>query len=395
MSERRPTVWQITRYFLILGATGFGGPAALANYMRRDLAEKRGWLSEEEYERGLAIASACPGPLAYQLGVYCGYVTNGVLGGVMVAMSFALAPFAIVTAASAIYVHYASTDWVRGLFYGVGPVVVALIFKASLNLGTKTLKRDVAAGIFALVALAVTILFQKELVGLFLVAGVAGIFVFRPHEKQPTRVEAPATTTVRAHGWPLLLGIVPAAASPQVLDLFVFFFKTGLLVFGSGLVVVSFVKAYVVDQYHWMSDRAFLDAVAMGLVTPGPVVITATFVGFIVAGFAGALAATIGIFLPSVIFTIAGTPLLIRYRNNPSVQGFVRGVTVAVVGALAGTTYLVAYPVVRDWLTVLVLLVVFGVQRFRPKVPDQMVVAFGAAAGLVAYPLLRPEWMLR
>jgi chromate transporter len=204
----------------------------------------------------------------------------------------------------------------------------------------------------------------------------------------------PAAPKVRAYAAPLLLALVPAAATPAALDLFAFFFRTGLLVLGSGLVVVSFVKAYVVDQYHWMNDRTFLDAVAIGMVSPGPVVITATFVGFIVAGFTGALAATAGIFLPSVLFTVAGTPILLRYRNNPQVQGFVRGVTVAVVGVLAGTTYLVARPVVRDWLTVFLLLAVLLAPRIRKGIPDQVLVAAGAVIGLIAYPILRPEWMV-
>jgi chromate transporter len=190
-----------------------------------------------------------------------------------------------------------------------------------------------------------------------------------------------------------LLALASAAAPAAATDLFVFFFRTGLLVFGSGLVVVSFVKAYVVDQYHWMNDRTFLDAVAIGMVSPGPVVITATFVGYVVAGIGGALAATVGIFLPSVLFTVAGTPLLLRYRNNLHVQGFVRGVTVAVVGVLAGTTYLVARPVVRDGLTALVLLVVLLAPRLRKRIPDQLLVLLGAVIGLVAYPLLRPAWM--
>jgi chromate transporter len=394
--DSRPTLWEINRYFLILGATGFGGPVALANYMRRDLAEQRHWLSEEEYDRGLAIATACPGPLAYQLGVYCGYIMHGVLGGVLVALSFAFAPFVLVTAAAMIYVQYASTDWLRGLFYGIGPVVVALIFRACVNLGTKTLRRETPAWIVAALALIITILVQQELIGLFLAAGMLGIVLFKPKPKPlPTAESAPPSQTVRTHAVPWVLALIPAAATASATDLFSFFFRTGLLVFGSGLVVVSFVKAYVVNQYHWMNDRTFLDAVAIGLVSPGPVVITATFVGYIVAGVLGALAATVGIFLPSVLFTVAGTPLLLRYRNNPYVQGFVRGVTVAVVGVLGGTAYLVARPVIRDWLTAAILLGVLLAPRLRKKIPDQAFVAVGAAIGLIAYPLLRPEWMAR
>jgi chromate transporter len=364
--------------------------------MRRGLAERRRWLSDEEYDRGLAIATACPGPLAYQLGVYCGYITHGVPGGVLVALSFAFAPFVLVTVTAALYVHYAASDWIRGLFYGIGPVVVALILRACWSLGIKTLRRERRAWLVAAAALGITILVQRELTALFIAAGALGIFIFKPQAVASVGDEpapSPAGQRARVQAVPVLLALASAAAPAAATDLFVFFFRTGLLVFGSGLVVVSFVKAYVVDQYHWMNDRTFLDAVAIGMVSPGPVVITATFVGYVVAGIGGALAATVGIFLPSVLFTVAGTPLLLRYRNNLHVQGFVRGVTVAVVGVLAGTTYLVARPVVRDGLTALVLLVVLLAPRLRKRIPDQLLVLLGAVIGLVAYPLLRPAWM--
>jgi chromate transporter len=394
----QPSLWDVVGYFLRLGATGFGGPVALANYMRRDLVERAGWFTEEEYERGLAVATACPGPLAYQLGVYCGYVKYGLAGGVAVGLAFALAPFVIVVAVAAIYVHFSSAVWIRSLFYGVGPVVVALILKACWNLGLKTLKRETAAWIVAGVALVATIVFQRELTILFVAAGLLGIYLFAPRQSQKVvRVAAepaPQPLTLKSSAAPLLL----AAAIPSVVptiawQLFAFFFKTGLLVFGSGLVVVSFVKAYVVDQYHWLGDRAFLDAVAVGMVSPGPVVITATFVGYLVGGFAGAVAATVGIFLPSILFTVVGTPLLIRYGKNRRVAGFVRGVTVAVVGVLAGTTYLVGKPVIGDWLTVAIAVAVLVAPRIRKGIPDQAFVGAGAIIGLVAYPLLRPTWM--
>ncbi len=383
-----------------MGATGFGGPVALANYMRKDLVERDAWFTEEEYDRGLAVATACPGPLAYQLGVYCGYVKYGIAGGAAVGVAFALAPFLIVVVVAMIYVHFSNAVWIRSLFYGVGPVVVALILKACWNLGLKTLKRETLAWGVAGVALAATIVLQRELTLLFVVAGILGVFVFRPRKAAapvpppPELADPPSQATVRATAWPIALAAaVPAAVPTAAWSLFAFFFKTGLLVFGSGLVVVSFIKAYVVDQYHWLGDRAFLDAVAIGMVSPGPVVITATFVGYLVGGFAGALAATVGIFLPSILFTAVGTPLLIRYGKNPRVAGFVRGVTVAVVGVLAGTTYLVGKPVIGDWLTGLIAIAVLVAPRLRKGIPDQVFVGASAAIGLIAYPLLRPTWM--
>lgn len=394
-----PTLWNVVAYFLLLGATGFGGPVALANYMREHLVERDGWFTEEEYERGLAVATACPGPLAYQLGVYCGYVKYGVIGGIAVGIAFALAPFAIVVTAAAIYVHFANATWIRSLFYGVGPVVVALILKACWNLGKKTLKREVPAWIVAGVALLATIIFQRELTVLFVAAGLLGVVLFAPRKSRDSASRAqadvkPTTLNVRSVTIPVMLAAALPVVTPAIAwKLFAFFFKTGLLVFGSGLVVVSFIKAYVVDQYHWLGNRAFLDAVAIGMVSPGPVVITATFVGYLVGGFVGALAATIGIFLPSILLTLVGTPLLIRYGKNPRIAGFVRGVTVAVVGVLAGTTYLVGKPVIGDWITMLIAVAVLIAPRIKKGIPDQFFVAAGALVGLLAYPLLHPTWM--
>lgn len=380
--RRPPTLPDLVRYFLTLGATGFGGPVALANYMRRDLVEKRGWLDEASYDRGLAIATACPGPMAYQLGVYCGYITYGVPGALAIALAFALPPFAIVTTAAALYQSFAGAAVTRGLFYGIGPVVVALILRASWTLGRKTLKRDYPAWAVALVACAVTIALQQELAWLFLAAGVLGIFAFAPRAKSaPSASIKPAAEKARAFSLPALLAVI-APSSALAPSLFWFFFKTGFLVFGSGLVVVSFVKTYVVDQFHWLSNQTFVDAVAIGLISPGPVVITATFVGYAVDGFAGAVASTLGIFLPSIALTIVATPLLLRYSSHPRVAGFVRGVTVAVVGVLAGTTYLIGRPVIVDAFTIAVFLFVLLLPFAVKRIPDPAFVAFGAVLGI-------------
>jgi chromate transporter len=391
----RPSLTQLVVYFLKLGATGFGGPVALANYMRADLFERRKWFTEDEYEQGLAIATALPGPMAYKLAIYCGYIAHGIVGGVAVGLAFAIAPFILVVLAAFAYSRYAASDMVRGLFYGVGPVVVALILSASLDLGVKTLKREVPAWIVAVVALVATIALQRELTIIFVLAGVLGIFLFAPQPKPApaTLAAVPPSQKVSANALPLLAAALPAAVSGMAWQLFAFFFRTGLLVFGSGLVIVSFVKAYVVDQYHWLDNRTFLDAVAIGMISPGPVVITATFVGYMVGGFIGAVAATVGIFLPSIVLTIVGTPILMRYRNNRRVMGFVRGVTVAVVGVLAGTTYLVGRPVIGDLLTVALLVAAIAATRLTKKVPDQALVVGGAIVGLIAYPLLRPTWI--
>jgi chromate transporter len=363
--------------------------------MRRDLVETRGWVSDAEFAEGMAIATACPGPLAYQLGIYCGYIRQAIPGAITVAVSFALAPFLIVVAGAALYQRFAP-DWqLRALFYGIGPVVVALITRACWNLGVKTIGKDGLALCVALVACIVTLIVQRELTVLFLIAGIVGTFIFahtmvQPEAPQPARHVPPTLRSVN-----LLPFLIVLASGATAAKLFLFFFKTGFLVFGSGLVIVPFLKTYLVNQYGWLNERQFLDAVAVGLITPGPVVITATFVGYVLGGFVGALAATVGIFLPSLLLTVIGTPLLRRYRSNARVQGFVRGVTVAVVGVLVGTSYLVGKAAIGDWLTLAIgVSALLASGRFK-WLPDPGLVAAGAALGLLAYPLMNPAWVMR
>jgi chromate transporter len=386
-----PALWNFILYFLRLGALGFGGPVALANYMRRDLVETRGWITEEEYENGLALAAACPGPLAYQLGVYCGYVRFGVLGGLAVAVAFGLPPFLIVTAAAYLYVRFTGNWQVRALFYGIAPAVVALIVKACWNLGKRTLRRDRVAWLFAIVACAITVIVEKELAIMFITAGAIGAFLLG-RASAVKQTSAPSSNA--SANAIVLVTTAVGGFSGTTAKLFFFFFKTGLLVFGSGLVIVPFLKTQVVDQYHWLGNREFLDSVAIGMISPGPVVITATFVGYLLNGFAGALAATIGIFSPPVLFTVLATPILLRYYKHPRVAGFIRGVGVTVVGVLAGTTYLVGKEAIGDWLTIAISVVSLLAITFWKKLPEPVVILAGGVIGLLAYQALRPQWLM-
>ena len=274
--------------------------------MRRDLVENRGWITEEEYDDGLAIAAACPGPLVFQLAIYCGYLRFGVLGGVGVAFVFALTPFFIVVTIAHFYTRFAATWQLRGLFYGIAPVVVALILRACWHLGQRTLRRDPVAWIFFLSALGLTVILQRELTATFLVAGVLGMFVFPP--ARPPRPAEPAGPPDHPPDYPpdrppgqgIALPAVAAALPWAGINakLFFFFFKAGLFMFGSGLVIVPFLKTYVVDQYHWASNRQFLDAVAIGLISPGPVAVAATFIAYLMNGFSGAVRRDGGDVLP-------------------------------------------------------------------------------------------------
>jgi chromate transporter len=383
-----PSLWALARYFLRLGALGFGGPVALANAMRRDLVEERRWLSEAEYDDGLAIAAACPGPLAYQLGVYCGYIRHGVAGGLAAAAAFALAPYLLVTATAWAYVRLGDAWQIRALFYGIAPVVVSLILKACWNLGQKTLRRDWLAWLFFALSCAITVIVERELTVLFLVAGALGTVLFAP----PAAGRAAGVPAAGAPGPPAagLPALAPAAAvaggiSALTAKIFWFFFKTGMLVFGSGLVIVPFLKTYIVDQYHWLDNRQFLDSVAIGMISPGPVVITATFVGFLLNGWAGATAATIGMFAPAVLLTVLATPLLLRYGRSRRLRGFIRGITVTVVGVLVGTTFLVGRAAITDWPTAAVAVLTLAALFLWKGLPEPLLVASGGLLGIAAH----------
>ena len=356
-----PSTGALAAYFLRLGATGFGGPVALANAMRRDLVDERAWFTAAEFEDGLALAAACPGPLAYQLAVYLGFVRQRFVGAFAVALAFAAAPFVFVLLAAAAYARLAASWQLRALFYGIAPAVLAIIVKACWNLGGKTLRRDARAWSLAIAACAVVVIVERELAIMFVIAGVLGIILYM----RPPRS--------------------PAALSVAPLSLFLFFFKTGLLIFGSGLVIVPFLKTQIVDQYRWLSNREFLDSVAIGLISPGPVVITATFVGYMLHGIAGAAAATAGIFLPPVLFVVAATPLFLRYQQHAALRGFVRGVGSAVVGVLVATTWLIARNAVIDVVTAIVAVISGAVILIWKRVPDPAVIAASAIVGLIAY----------
>lgn len=392
-------------YFLALGSTGFGGPIALTNHMRRDLVEDRGWLTQEEFDDGLTISAICPGPIAFQLAVYCGCLRFGLLGGISVAFVFALTPFLLVVVIAHYYEHFASTWQLRGLFYGISPVVVALILRACWDLGRKTLRRDFVTWALFLATFAVTLVLKRELTSLFVAAGLIGALAFAPaptqHTGEPVK-RRPGWWSMKGFffpvfpgfpGFPALVAAVPWAGTNA--KLFFFFFKAGLFMFGSGLVIVPFLKTYVVDQYQWITDRQFLDAVAIGMISPGPVAVSATFVSYLLNGFGGAAAATVGIFLPAVLFTVVAAPVLLRYRDNPRLQGFVQGIKVAVVAVLVATTLLVTRNAVGDVFTVGLALTVLVVLAFFQRLPEPVAVALGALIGLAVYPWLRPEWVLQ
>jgi chromate transporter len=357
-------------YFLWLGTVGFGGPIALAGHMQQDLVDERGWISKEDYLEGLALAQLAPGPLAAQLAIYLGYVRAGILGATAVGIAFVLPSFLMVLALSAAYIRFGGLSWMQGMFYGIGAAVIGIIARSAFKLTKLTLGKDkLLWGIFAVLAVS-TAWTSHEIVWLFLLGGVVSLIV----KASTPRVYA---------GCAAPLFFAPAAFSPNgiLVQIFLYFAKAGLFVFGSGLAVVPFLYGGVVQGHHWLTDRQFVDAVAVAMITPGPVVITVAFIGYLVAGVGGATAAATGIFLPVYLMVLLLAPSYKRWAKNPQLNAFVRGVTAAATGAIAGAVIVLARRSVYDLPTILICMVSVAV-LFRWKVPEPILIAGAAMAGL-------------
>ena len=378
------------RYYLRLGLLGFGGPVALVGQMERELVAGRGWVTKDEMREGIAICQSLPGPLAIQVGIWLSYLRGGFWGAWAGGWAFILPNFVIVSVMGALYVHFGGLPWVTAIFYGVSPAVIALILHSCYRL-TKLGMDDWLQWALAAAAFVVTVTVRAEVAWTFLASGVVGILYYG--SLLQTRPSASTTSSV-VFSVPLLVGADGGASSGAMLGkLFTFFAKAGSLTFGSGLVIVPFLEKGLVQQTGWLNEREFLVAVAMGMMSPGPVVITATFVGYLVAGFWGSLVATIGIFLPSFLLVLIVAPLLLRYRTNPNVQGFIRGAYAAAIGTILGACVLLGRIAIGDWLTILIGVAALVV-LFRWNVNNPLLMAVTALVGLIAFPLLHPAWVM-
>ncbi|HWP34708.1 MAG TPA: chromate efflux transporter [Thermodesulfobacteriota bacterium] len=383
--ETRAGFWPLTGYFLKLGTVGFGGPIALAGFMHRDLVERRRWVSEDDYQLGLALAQIMPGPLAAQLAIALGYFQHGLAGATAVGLAFILPSFLMVIALSLLYVAYGGLWWMQALFYGIGAAVIAIIAIAAYRLARSTNKRDpLLWGIFAVLA-AVTVWAQAELAEFFIAAGLLVLLVrARPRwRRRPPAVGGPAA------GLPALpLVAADPAAGGVLVQILLFFTKAGAFVFGSGLAIVPFLYQGVVQQHGWLDEQQFLDAVAVAMITPGPVVITVAFIGYLVAGLAGAVLASVGIFLPVYVFTIVPAPWFQRHRDHAQLRAFVQGATAAATGAISGAVVVLGQRAITDLPTAAIAAASLGL-LWRLKVPEPLLVAGAGLAGLILWPLVR------
>lgn len=374
----------LVSYFLRLGTWGFGGPVALVGYMHRDLVERRGWISEADYREGLALAQLAPGPLAAQLAIYLGYVHYHVLGATLAGVVFVLPSFLMVLALGWAYTAYGGLSWMQAVFYGVGASVIGIIALSSYKLTRKTIGTDALLWIIYLVSAVCTIVTESEIIWLFLGAGVLA-----------WAIKARPKPTSQTFAIALPLGVtIPATDSDTLWQIALFFTKAGAFVFGSGLAIVPFLYGGVVKEYGWLNDQQFLDAVAVAMITPGPVVITVGFIGFIVAGLAGATVAALATFLPCYLFTVIPAPYFKKYGKRPGIIAFVDGVTAAAIGAISGAVIVLGRRTIfensrPDFFKITVMVTTMIVLWRFKKLPEPFIILTAAIAGLFCYPLLR------
>jgi chromate transporter len=375
------SLWQLVRYMLALGTWGFGGPVALVGYMYRDLVERRRWISEGDYKEGIALAQLMPGPLAAQLAIYLGYVHYRIRGGTLVGLAFVLPSFAMVVAIGAVYTRYGEIGWMQAVFYGVGAAVIGIIAMSAYKLTTRNIGKDWLLWAIYLVSAAVTVITKSEIVWIFLGAGVL-VWLARAPPKRPT-------SAMHSFAAPLLAWLGLDAVDWQRLgQLGAYFAYAGSFVFGSGLAIVPFLYGGVVQEYHWLTDRQFVDAVAVAMITPGPVVITTGFIGYLVAGFWGAVVAALGTFVPCYLFTILPAPYFKKHGKRPGIVAFVDGVTAAAIGAITGAVIVIGQRSITDWLTAVVAIVTVGLLWRFKKLPEPLIVVAAAVIGLVVHPLM-------
>jgi len=376
------TLWQLVGYMLGLGTWGFGGPVALVGYMYRDLVEKRRWITEGDYREGLTLAQLMPGPLAAQLAIYLGFVRYRLAGATLVGLAFVLPSFFMVVAIGAIYVAYGGIGWMQAVFYGVGAAVIGIIAMSAFKLTTKNLGKDKLLWAIFLVNAATTAILQAEVVWLVLGAGLL-VWLLRAPPKRMSKgrlngVAAPVVAFLSFTGVDV----------HRLVQIGSYFAYAGAFVFGSGLAIVPFLYGGVVKQHGWLTDQQFVDAVAVAMITPGPVVITTGFIGFLVAGFWGAVVAAAGTFVPCYLFTVIPAPYFKKHGKRPGLLAFVGGATAAAIGSIAGSVIVIGQRSITDWLTAGLAIGTVALLWKVKKLTEPVIVIAAALIGWVAFPLL-------
>ena len=376
-------LFEVLQVFLKIGAFGFG-VAAIWGLIQAEAQERRNWLSKERFVEGLAVVQALPGATALQMCIFTGYQRAGYWGGVLAGIGFMLPAFAVMLVLAALHSAYGALPFMRDAFYGIGPVVLGIFAAAVWRLGASAMKGWFSV-LLALGAVAALLLTPIGPAGVFLLAGCIGVAV---HHSRRAGLIAGAVVLLLVWAERFVESILPTvgsgpAGAAGLWDVGVFFFKVGAVTFGGGLTIIAFIQDQVVNQLHWITSEQFLDALAIGQVTPGPVIMLAAFVGYKVAGVAGAVVAGSAIFLPSFILMLAILPVLDRVRALAWTRAAMRGISPAVVGAVALTVVQLTPHAIADGFTGLLFFLAIAASLLW-KLPAVALAFSGGLLGIVA-----------
>lgn len=377
------TLIDLIKYFLKLGTIGFGGPVALVGYMHRDLVEDKKWINDSDFKEGLALSQLAPGPLAAQLGIYIGFVHFGVLGATLSGLAFVIPSFLMVVSLGIAYQAYGGLPWMQAIFYGISAAVIGIIVLSSYKLTVKSIskfeipaiKSNWLLWIFYIAATILTAVTQKEELLLFVALG----FIYMIVKAPPEWIKRPKIASF----FFLSTAGFSAIELGKLGDLAWFFIKAGAFVFGSGLAIVPFLHAGVVGEHHWLTENQFVDAVAVAMITPGPVVITVGFIGYLVSGFTGASIAALGVFLPCYLFTVIPAPYFKKISQNKSIKAFVDGITAGVIGALVGAVIVIAVGTIIDIPTALIATGTVLILIYVKKIQEPHIICIAALLGVL------------
>lgn len=344
--------------------------------MEHELVGKRGWVTKEEYVRGLAFSKLAPGPFATQLALYIGYIRSKTLGATLVGIAFILPSFTMVVGLAELYIHYGALPWISSAFYGISAAVLGIMVRSAYKLARTALgKKYILWIIFGLSAVT-TALLEGEPIWMLIGAGVTNFF----YVKRDSFTFSGKLRSFLPAYFPAALPML--SSSHSFMDLFLYFIQAGAVVFGSGLAIVPFLYGGVVQEHHWLTNQQFVDAVAVSMITPGPLVITVAFIGYLVSSFTGAIAAALGVFLPVYVFVVFLTPLYERIAKHTGVAAFIMGVTAATTGAIAGSLVNLGRHSLTD-IPSISIAIITAIILFKFKIPEPIIVLVAACVGLM------------
>jgi len=388
------TVRGIFFYFLYLGASGFGGPLAIIEYMRRDLVTKKNWITTDEFKDYFGYAQIAPGPLAFQVGLYFAYFKKGFWAAVLSGVGLVLPSYIAVLIFSIFYKEFKDMQYVIWALYGISPVIVAIIFFSGFNLSKTVFHKEAVQYILFFGSIFITIFFRTPIIYLIIGSALISLIYFTVKDKLITRNKVGG---VDFAGIIMMLTFLASMVSGKILLMFnnvkviinerliemsLLFLKVGALTYGSGFVIVGVLRQEVVDNLSWLTPKEFLDGIAFGQITPGPVVITSTFIGYMTTGFAGSIVATVCIFLPSFIICMILAQRIQKIKDNFYLRALIKGANAAAIGAILSTAFFLSKDAIVDYYTVGLFLLGLAV-LFYTKVKPYYIIAAAAGIGML------------